>query len=427
MNKLKLNNKNRAWGLTAFLVIICCIIFYSVIQYWPGIVDGVRSGIRIISPFIWGAILAYLLSPFVRVLQNKLFEPLGERIYKGKKGAGVKKSSRGMAVAFAIIFLLVLISALFYLIIPQLYESIESLIKTISLSITRLQDWADRSLEAYPILEENFSGVLNDLSGSFTKWLKESLMPQMNNIISSVSTGVFNVVKGIARALLALVASIYIMFNREQFSAQLKKLLYSVFSTKNSTKILAVARYTDGVFRGFFVGQILDSIIVGIITYFGCLIIGIKDPILIAVIIGITNIFPVIGPYIGTIPSALIILMYSPIKSLIFVVFIIVLQQFDSNVLNPKIVGNRTGLSGFWVIFAIIVGGSVAGPFGTIVGVPLFAVLSAGVKALIYAKLKKRGLPVETKDYYELDYIDPDTDESVKFGKEDEEAEADQK
>lgn len=412
MGNFKLEKKHWSWGLTAFLVIIACIVFYSVIQHWKSIVDAFRTLFGILSPFIWGAVLAYLLSPVVRVYQTYMFEPLAMRLYKGDKSKA-RKFGRGIAITFAILILIALITILFYLIIPQLYESIESLVLNISSSINKLQDWADSSLKNYPLLEENFSGVLSDLTGSFTKWLKDTLLPQMSDIISSVSTGVISVVKALANAIVAVVVSIYVMYNREKFLAQIKKLMYSIFSVKTAKKIIIETRYTDKIFMGFFGGQIIDSLIVGIITYIGSLIIGIKDPVLIAVIIGVTNVIPIFGPFIGAVPSALIVLMYSPIKCLIFVIFILVLQQFDGNVLVPKIVGNKTGLSGFWVLFAIIVGAGLIGPFGMIIGVPLFAVLSAAVKSITYSRLRKRGLSVSTADYEKLRFIDPNTNEPV--------------
>ncbi|NLW66130.1 MAG: AI-2E family transporter [Clostridiales bacterium] len=413
MGNFKIEKKYLYWGLTAFLVIIACIAFYSIIQHWSGIRAAVKSLFKILSPFIWGAALAYLLTPIVRVFQEELFQPLGMRINRGDV-TKARKFGRGMAITFAIILMIALISVLIYLIIPQLYESLESLVTNISGSIEKLQKWADRWLENYPILETNFSDVLDDISGSFTKWVKETLLPQMTTIISSVSTGVINVVKALANIVIATAVSIYIMYSREKFTAQAKKIMYSIFTPRYSRKILNVLRFTDRAFMGFFSGKLLDSLLIGIICYIACLIIGIKDSVLIAVIVGITNIIPVFGPFIGTVPSALIVLMYSPIKCLIFVIFIIVLQQFDGNFLGPKILGSKTGLSGFWVLFSIIVGAGLFGPIGMIIGVPLFVVFAAGIKSLVNNKLKRHGLPVNIDIYDGLDYIDPETNKPVK-------------
>ena len=206
---------------------------------------------------------------------------------------------------------------------------------------------------------------------------------------------------------IAVVVSVYAMYSREKFVAQCKKVLYSLFSVEHVKGILSALRFTDRSFMGFFTGKLVDSLIVGIICYVGCVIIGIKDAVLISVIIAITDIIPFFGPFIGAIPSALIVLMYSPLQCLIFVIFIIVLQQFDGNILGPKILGSTTGLNGFWVLFAIVVGGGLFGFIGMLIGVPAFAVIYAGIKTLLRRRLEKSGLPTETAVYENMSYLDP--------------------
>ncbi|MEG2815556.1 MAG: AI-2E family transporter, partial [Oscillospiraceae bacterium] len=228
-------------------------------------------------------------------------------------------------------------------------------------------------------------------------------------IVTSVSVGVISVFKVIANLFISVAVSAYVMFSREQFTAQGKKLMYCIIPVKQVKRILTAIRFTDRSFMGFFSGKLLDALIIGIICYIGCLLIGIPDAVLIAVIIGITDIIPFFGPFIGAIPSALIVLMYSPWKCLIFIAFIIVLQQFDGNILGPKILGSSTGLNGFWVLFSILLFAGLFGPIGMIIGVPVFAVLYAGVKSLVSGRLKKRGLPSETEVYKNMDHIDPKT------------------
>lgn len=410
MGNFKLDKEKIAWGTTAFLVIIACIAFYAIIQHFTGIREVLRSILKILSPFIWGAVIAYLLTPAVKFFQSKIFEPLGMRFFKGGK-IKARKFGRGFAITFSLVVVLLIISGLFYFIIPQLYESIESIVTNISDSIEKLQDWADKWLDNYPLIDQNFSEILQDISGSITKWAKDTLLPQMQEIISTVSTGVISVFKTLANIIIAIAASVYIMYSREKFIAQTKKLMYAIFTTKFSKKLLTIFRFTDRAFMNFFSGKILDSAIVGVLCYIGCLIIGIKDPVLIAVIISITDIIPVFGPFIGTVPAALIVLMYSPIKCFIFIAFIIVLQQFDGNFLGPKILGGKTGMSGFWILFSITVSAALWGPIGMIIGFPLFVVLAAGVKTLVSDRLRKRKLPLATDTYDKLDYIDPVTNE----------------
>ncbi len=412
MSNFKFDKKYLYWGTTAFLVIVACIAFYSIIYYMPGIRRAIRLLLQILSPFIMGAALAYILTPVSKVLQARLFQPLGMKMFRDVTRAG--KFGRGMAIGTAVILIIAVISVLLTLIIPQLVSSIESLLITISSSIENLQKWADKTLRDYPLLDTYFSDVVNDISGTITRWSKETLLPQMTNIIASVSTGVISILMTLVDILIAIAVSIYLMYSREKLIAQVKKTMYAVFSPERAAKILKVVRLTDKTFLGFFIGKLLDSLVIGIMCYIGCLLIGINDSLLIAVIVGVTNIIPVFGPFIGAVPSALIVLMDSPVKCLIFVIFIIVLQQFDGNFLGPKILGQKTGLSGLWVLFSIIVGAGLLGPIGMIIGVPLAAVIMAGTRYIVNSRLRKRGLPTDTSIYDDLDYIDPETNALIK-------------
>ncbi|MEG0876014.1 MAG: AI-2E family transporter [Oscillospiraceae bacterium] len=408
MNKFKWEKKYLYWGMTAFLVIIACISFFWVIQRWDGMKTSFSALLSILSPIIGGMVLAYLLTPLVKPFQAKLFNPLGEKIFKTNR----KKAhsfGRGVAIFAAILSLVVAVSLLLLLIIPQVYQSIEGIVMNLSSSMTRFDAWANKWLEDFPRVEETLSTILGDVGTSFSQWARNTLLPQMKDIVTSVSVGVISVVKAVANIFIAIVVSVYVMFSREKFLAQGKKILYSIFSTKHVKSILSAFRFTNRSFMGFFSGKILDAFIVGVLTYIACLIIGLPDAVLIGVIIGVTNIIPFFGPFIGAIPCCLIVLMYSPIKCIIFIVFIIVLQQFDGNILEPKILSSTTGLSGFWVLFSIILGAGLFGPIGLILGVPLFAVLYAGVRALVNSRIKKRGLPVKTADYADMDHIDPET------------------
>ena len=406
MKNFKWNRKYLYSGVTAFLVIIACITFYWVIQRWSGILNGFSSLKSILSPIIGGLVLAYILTPFVKFYENKLFAPLGKKLFRNKEDK-IRSFSRGIAIFFAILIFIAIFATLFSLVIPQVYQSVQSIVTNLSSSISKVEVWANKWLDDFPGLEDAFTELVGDLGVKLTQWAKVSLLPEMNNIVASVSVGVMNILKFITDVFIAIVVSVYVMFSREQFAARGKKLLYSIFSVEHVKGILSAIKFTDKSFMGFFTGKLLDSLIVGVLCYVGCLIIGTQDAELISAIIGITNIIPFFGPFIGAIPSALIVLMYSPIKCLIFIIFIIVLQQFDGDILGPKILGSTTGLSGFWVLFAIIVGGGLFGFVGMIVGVPAFAVIYAGIRSLVNNKLKKSGLPTETARYENINYIDP--------------------
>ena len=209
--------------------------------------------------------------------------------------------------------------------------------------------------------------------------------------------------------LIGFVVACYVLGNVETFSAKCKKLLYSCFSVKNTDTILSAVRFTDRAFNGFINGKIIDSAIIGIICYIVCSILKMPYIVLVSVVVGVTNIIPVFGPFIGGIPTALIILLVSPTKALIYVIFIIVLQQIDGNIIGPKILGSSIGINGFWIMFAILLGGGLFGVVGMILAVPLFAVLYSGLEILVDKRLKNRGLATETAAYVDIVGIDPDT------------------
>jgi predicted PurR-regulated permease PerM len=412
MKGFRWDKKYLYWGVTALLVIIACIAFFWVLQRWSGIRQSLSGLYKILSPIIGGFALAYLLTPFVKAFERNIFSAAGKKLFK-KSEKKAKSFSRGMSVFASVLLLFLLLFSLFSLVFPQLYASIESIVLNLSTSIRRAELWADKWLEDSPELEQIFKEIVGDAGAKLSKWARDSLLPQMDTIIASLSAGVLSAMKAVANLFVAVVVSVYVMFNRELFIAQGKKLLYSIFKTRLVNAVLEGLRFTDKAFMGYFGGTLLDSLIIGVICFFGCLIMGLRDSVLISVIIGVTNIIPFFGPFIGAVPSALIILMESPWKSLAFVIFIIVLQQFDGNILKPKILGKRTGISGFWVLFAIIVGAGIFGPIGMIIGVPAFAVLYEGAKRLVNKSLANRGLPTETESYSEIISINPETLEPV--------------
>ncbi len=368
--------------------------------------------ITILSPIIWGFVLAYILTPFVKFFEKRMFIPLGTKLFRTKKSK-VHSFGRVMSIFLSLLLLIALVAALFSLVIPQLYQSVQSIVMNLSSSIDKTVKWANKWLQDYPELEASFTDIVGVAGNKFGQWARDSLLPQMKDIVPIVSVGVFNILKALANLFIAVVVSVYAMYSREKFVAGSRKALYSIFSLEHVKEILSALRLTDRSFMGFFSGKLLDSLIVGIICYVGCTIIGIKDVLLISVIITITNIIPFFGPFIGAIPSALIVLMYSPVQCLIFIIFIIILQQFDGNILGPKILGSTIGLDGFWVLFAIIVGGGLFGFIGMLIGVPAFAVIYTGIKTLLRRKLEKSGLPTETAAYENMSYLDPNTLEPV--------------
>jgi len=388
------------WGITAFLVIVCSIVFFLALNNWPSIASAISVVLGILSPFIYGLVFAYLLTPVAKFIERSPIKLLGTRIFP-KDPKKAKNFTRGISLALTIFAALLLITLLMVMLLPELLHSLQSLFMNMSNYINIAVTYVESLLENLhnPEFEEAAVDYLNQIIEYFTDWLQTSLMPQVNEIITNVSTGVISVLATFLNALIGTVISIYIMYNREVFAAQAKKVLHSILKPKQVKGVLAGLSYVDEAFGGFFIGKVLDSAIVAVICLIFLSIFGMPYAVLISIVVGVTNIIPFFGPFIGAIPSAFLILMESPVQCLIFVIFIIILQQVDGNVIGPKILSGTTGLTGLWVMFAIIVGGGLFGFVGMLCGVPVFAVIYAAIKSICNKRLKKRDLPVSTAEY----------------------------
>lgn len=401
MKRFDPKNKYLGWGITAFGVIACCILFYMLLQHGKSIGDAISSLLGILSPIIWGLVIAYLLWPLTKVFQRKLFEPLLKKLRPKKP---VRTSlARGLSVALSILVALIIIAALIWLIIPQIYTSVESIVLNYQEYYDTITGWINKFFENNPEVEEVLLSATGDVSDSLLDWAKTALLPSMGKVVTSVTTGIYAVLRAILDVLIGFVVACYVLSNMELFLAKSKMVLYSMFSVKASKRILKAIRFTDTAFMGFISGKVIDSAIIGVICYICCAIMRMPYVVLVSVIVAVTNIIPVFGPFIGAVPTALIILLVSPMKCLIYVIFIIVLQQIDGNIIGPKILGDATGISSFWVVVAITVGGGFAGVLGMFLGVPIFACLQTLVKYLTDRRLEKRHMPLEACEYVHRD------------------------
>ena len=420
MRRFRWDKKYLHWGVTAFLVIAASILFYMIVNHLAWLRETIHHVGTIISPFVWGLVIAYLLYPLMRIYQKGLFTPLWKLLLKKNKKAAtlVPKLSRGFAVFLAMITLLIVLTGLVWMVAPQLYSSIETIIINSGDYIDQADAWISKFFMNYPEIESTLSGMIGDVSKGLVTWATNNLLPQFKGLLTNVTSGVFSFAKGVYNIIIGMIVSIYVLYSRETFSAHCKKILYAVFSLEAAQKILDALHFTNTVFQSYISGKILDSLIIGLLCYIGCALLRIEYAVLVSFIVGITNIIPFFGPVIGAVPSALIILTASPMHALIFVVFIIILQQFDGNILGPKILSNSIGINGFWVLFSILVGAGFFGFGGMLLGVPVFVVIYTFFKNLTNRKLERSGLPVETEDYVPMDHIDPKTSEVVKITEE---------
>ena len=410
MKKFKPDTKYLHLGLTAFLVIVAAVLFAGFVNNISYFRELLRSVLRILSPFIWGIAIAYLLWPLVNRLHKSVFTSLGRKIWKKNDSEKtVFRFARGMAVAVSVILMVLLVIACIWLIAPRLLQSLQSILTNSRDYMFTAYDWINRLLVGFPEVREMLSEALGNVSNSVIDWINR-ILPFLGNLTTILTT----FVKGIYNVFIGVIVSVYLLYSKELAVAFLRKILYCIFSLETAAKIVKTVEFIDQVFIGFITGKILDSLIIGCICYVACLIMKMPYALLVSFIIGITNLIPFFGPFIGAIPSTIIILMEAPVKSLVFLIFILILQQFDGNVLGPKILGNSVGMNGFWILFSIILGAGLFGFVGMLLGVPVFTVLYTGVTALVNRKLRRSGLPTENSFYRELDYIDPATGEAVK-------------
>lgn len=399
--------------LSIFGAISLSILLFFFLDRMRGIGDAISTLGSILAPFIYGGVIAYLLRP----LCNSLQRGLGNRL-PGK----MKKAAPGLAVCLSIITGILIVYAVIIMIVPQLAVSIVSLWNSIPGSVQKFVAWLGEKFGENQELLKIFNDGYNAVYTTLDQWVKNTLMPQITNIVSGVGMSVWKLLKFIYNILIGLIVAVYLLYGRKKFARQSVLIVRSILPRRWADWFLEEVNFVDRMFSGFIDGKLLDSAIIGVLCYIGCSILRIPNALLVSVIVGITNVIPFFGPFIGAVPSALLVLMVDPLKALWFIIFILVLQQVDGNIIGPKILGNRTGLSGFWVMFAIILFGSIWGVVGMVICVPLFAVIYDLVK-----KLVRRGL--EKKDAYELwekykaDYPDEeDLQSSVKENKAEEES-----
>lgn len=417
--KIKFNNHFFKWGLTAFLVIATGIIFYYLVFHISDIIHNVKSIVGVIMPVVFGLIIAYLLTPILNFIEDKLLNPLLD-LCKLKKNATRNKWVRAIAVIITSLLLIFLIYGLIAMLVSQIVPSIQNIVKNFDKYINNLSIWLNKLLEDNQDLKSFILPQLDRFSKELESWLEDTatLLAKSSVLLKTVSLSIISFLKTTWNFIIGFVISIYVLFSKETFAAQGKKIVYAVFETDSGNHVLSSIRFVHKTFIGFISGKILDSFIIGLLCFIGTSFMKTPYAVLISVIVGVTNVIPFFGPYLGAIPCALLLLMVDlthPMTCISFVIFIIILQQIDGNIIGPGILGESTGLSGFWVIFSITVFGGLFGIGGMIIGVPIFAVIFALVKELVNRSLHKKKMPVDSEVYVNLDSVDVTTGEIHKI------------
>ncbi|WP_448864508.1 AI-2E family transporter [Dorea sp.] len=399
-SKLKLQFKR---GMTYFLVIVACILVYFAMLRIEAISNTFSKILDILKPVLYGCLIAYFLNPIVRKVDQYLVPAL-EKNMKNKEKA--KNLSRSIGVAAAVVIMIAVVTALINMMIPELINSIRNLIFTLPSQINQLVKQVNNIKLDDSTMTSMLKNAMNEASTSLQNWIRTDLLNKVNELMTHLTVGLYTLVMEMFHAVVGVIVSVYILFGKEKFISQSKKAAYAIFPAERANLFIHIAVKTNEIFGGFIIGKIIDSIIIGILCFVGTSILNMPYAMLVSVIVGVTNVIPFFGPYIGAIPSAILIALTNPMKGIYFLIFILLLQQFDGNILGPKILGNSTGLSAFWVIVSILLGGGLFGIVGMLFGVPTFAVIYYVIKLLLDNKLEKKELPTVSGCYNEESYVD---------------------
>ena len=386
-------------SLSVFSAIGLSLLLYFMLLRLQGVGAVLRTISDILAPFVYGGVVAYLLRPLCNAYESFLVELFPKKL---------KRLSNSIAVILSLVTGILIVYTLIIMVAPQLYQSVLSLWNSMPEKINQFVAWATGIFGEDEKMLQLFNTASQMLMEELETWAKNTLVPYISNIVSGVGSSVLKVLNFLYDMLIGLIVAVYLLGSRKKFARQSVLLVRSTLKPKWADMFLAEIAFIDRVFGGFIDGKLVDSAIIGVLCYIGCLIFKFPNPLLIAAIVGITNIIPFFGPFIGAIPSTFLILIEDPIKALWFVLFVLVLQQLDGNIIGPAILGDRTGLSSFWVLFTIILFGGLWGVVGMIIAVPLFAVIYDTIK-----KLVRRGLitkdQIELWQQYKADYPDDES------------------
>lgn len=382
-------------GITGAAILASGILCAFVLFKMRVIIELLKGITGILKPFLYGAVIAYLLAPLCNKIEEKLFQTFPKANRKAKRFICFIAIVISLCVALAIVWMVIM------LIIPQVWDSVMKIIDMVPQKITILNNWIEHMLENQPELQAYFEEFANQAESHINSLLNVDTIQKVQSIINSLSVQVFGVLGVLKNISLGFLISAYLLGSRKLFGAQAGLILHGVFPDKWAGIIEEEICYTDKMFNGFLVGKIIDSAIIGLLCFAGLSFMGFEAPAFIGVIIGITNIIPFFGPFIGAIPCGLLLLLENPMHCLYFIIFIFVLQQLDGNVIGPKILGNTTGVSSFWVLFSILLFGGMWGVVGMVIGVPLFAVIYDIIRKLVYRGLRKHKRESMITDYEE--------------------------
>ena len=351
------------------------------------------------SSILYGLVFAFLLNPFVNFLESRMLPMLLKRMKKPKMAHRI---SRVAGLLFALSITALILYAFILVIVPEVGASIIGIVENMpayyksieSTVLSLLEDNPDLGEYAYTALEKGYI--------FFDDFLRNDLLANLQVILVGLTSSVYMIISVVFDVVIGIIVAIYIILSKDKFMSQAKKMTVAFWKINTANYLLDTGRRIYKIFTGFVIGKIIDSLIIGVLCYVGVSILKLPYPMLISTVIGLTNVIPYFGPFIGAIPCALLILLISPIQSLYFIIFILVLQQIDGNIIGPSILGDNVGISAIWILISITVGGGLFGFTGMLLGVPVFAVIYMLIDDLVNHLLKKKNMSTKTTDYFTI-------------------------
>ncbi len=373
-------------------LLFASIAFYLFLNNLGYFMGGLQTLLRILSPFAGGVVLAFVLNPLVKFFHRAFLNG--------------RANLRWVAILLAYVVAVLLVVLLGSLVIPQIFASIAILFNNFPGYVQSLQD-------TLVVLEKDYG--LNLQQAVRMLDISESMMKEIYSVASGVVPQILSTLGNFAANFVAVftavASSVYMLSSKDKLLHQIRTLTYAFLPRPVAQNTLRVCHFANENFTGFFVGKIIDSAIIGVLTFALMSLLRLDFALLVSVFVGITNIIPVFGPFIGAIPSIFILLLVDPVQALIFAVLILFIQQLDGNFIGPKILGQSIGISSLWVLFSIVVGGDLFGLVGMVVGVPLFATLFGLLQEIVHFLLDRRGIDAEGNPLPEQDpETEPETE-----------------
>lgn len=404
--KWKIEKKYIKTAIAALVVIVLALLFQHMLENNSGELPFLNTVRNTFMPIVGGFVFAYLLNPVLYFFEHYLFTPLANLIWKNKEQEKKRMHfSRALGIICTMICVFIVVVGGLYLVIPQVYQSLEKIVSDAPSYYDKAVKWVDSLDSKNSDFNKYLLMAFDRIYDQGIKYLNKNILPNMDKIVVSITSGIIVGLKMLLNIILMIIISVYVLAEKELLISGAKKMVYSIFARSQANGILRGIRYADKVFGGFINGKIIDSFIIGGICYVGMVIAGIEYPVLISIIVGVTNIIPYFGPFIGAIPSVLILTIVDWKQGLFFLIFILILQQVDGNIIGPIVLGDRLKLSSMWILFSILIGGGFFGVAGMILGAPCFACIYALVGVVSEMNLTKKNLPTDSKEYLNVGSI----------------------